>query len=155
MSAAKHPTDGSDVLARFARGEKPHHPVAELMEYSWTELEPGRAVVEMPVQPKHGNLRGFVQGGVLCVLADSAMGAAHIGYLKEGESHTTLEMKVSFLKPVSGGRLKAVGRVVKPGSTIAYTECEIFDSQGNLVAKGSANFMTLKDQGMVYPENDG
>lgn len=152
MSAAKPSTSGSEVLARFARGEKPHHPVAELLEYSWSEIEPGRAVCEMEVQPKHGNLRGFVQGGILCVLADSAMGAAHIGYLTEGESHTTLELKISFLKPVSGGRLKAVGRVIKQGGTITYTECEVFDSAQNLVAKASANFMTLRDEGVVLPE---
>jgi uncharacterized protein (TIGR00369 family) len=85
-----------------------------------------------------------VHGGVLCDLADAAMGMAYASALEEGETFTTLELKINFLKPVWSGRLTAAGRVVKHGRTIGLVECDVRDDDGHLVARASSTCMTLR-----------
>jgi uncharacterized protein (TIGR00369 family) len=87
---------------------------------------------------------GTLHGGILCDIADAAMGIAYASNLAEGETFTTLELKINFLKPVWNARLTAEGRVVKAGRTIGLTECDIFDSEGKLVARASSTCMTLR-----------
>jgi uncharacterized protein (TIGR00369 family) len=85
------------------------------------------------------NPMGQIQGGYLCAMLDDVMSLA--GVVASGMTHVmpTLEMKTSFLRPALPGRkLRAVGRVVKWGKTIAFTEGELFDEQGSLLAKASA-----------------
>jgi uncharacterized protein (TIGR00369 family) len=72
------------------------------------------------------------------------MGIAYACALGEGESFTTLEMKINFLKPVWKAHLRAVGRVVKQGRTIGLVECNITDEQQSLVARASSTCMTLR-----------
>ena len=64
--------------------------------------------------------------------------------LAEGETFTTLELKINFLKPVWTGKLTATGRVVKGGRTIGLVECEIVDEKQRLVARASSTVMTLR-----------
>jgi uncharacterized protein (TIGR00369 family) len=75
------------------------------------EVEPGRAVMALEAGERHANPMGTLHGGVLCDLADAAMGMAYAATLDEGETFTTLELKINFLKPVRTGRLTAVGHV--------------------------------------------
>lgn len=85
---------------------------------------------------------GTLHGGVLCDIADAAMGMAYSSYLDEGESFTTLELKINFLKPIWKARLRAVGRVVKPGRTVGLVECDVMDEQGSLVTRATSTYMT-------------
>jgi uncharacterized protein (TIGR00369 family) len=83
-----------------------------------------------------------IQGGYLCAMLDDVMSLA--GLVTSGMTHVmpTLEMKTSFLRPaLPGGKLRAVGRVVKWGRTIAFTEGEIYDEQGRLLAKATGTAM--------------
>src|SRR5262249_59634437 len=64
--------------------------------------------------------------------------------LDEGESFTTLELKINFLKPVRTGRLVATGRVVKTGHTVGLIECDVVDDKERLVARASSTCMTLR-----------
>ena len=73
---------------------------------------------------------GTVHGGILCDIADAAMGIAYASGLDEGETFTTLELKINFLKPVRTGRLTATGRIVKAGRTVGLVECDVTDEQG-------------------------
>jgi uncharacterized protein (TIGR00369 family) len=118
--------------------------IAKLLGFTMTTLEPDFAVFEFEPGPQHSNPMGTLHGGVLCDLADAAMGMAWIAGLAEGESFTTIELKINFLRPVLGGRLKAEGRIVRRGRTIGYAECEIRDEAGRLVAKSSCTGMTLR-----------
>jgi uncharacterized protein (TIGR00369 family) len=86
---------------------------------------------------------GTMHGGILCDLADAAMGIAYASTLAEGESFTTLELKINFFKPVWKARLRAEGRIVKRGKTVGMTECDIVDETGSLVARASSTCMTL------------
>ncbi|RJX30137.1 MAG: PaaI family thioesterase [Desulfarculus sp.] len=132
------------MLAKMLRGEAPPPPIAQTLGFVWTVVEPGRAVCEMEAAPRLGNLVGALHGGVLCTLADAAMGAAHAAMLADGESNTTVELKINFLRPVQKGRLRAVATVLKQGRSLAYAECEVQDQDQELVAKVSGTFIVLR-----------
>lgn len=133
-------------LQRVARGEAPQPPIAALLGLRLTAVEPGRAVVELEASGSHSNPLGTLHGGVLCDLADLAMGCAYAASLGEGETFTTLEMKINFLRPVWNARLRGVARIVKGGRTIGLVECDVTDSQERLVARASSTCMTLRGE---------
>ena len=89
---------------------------------------------------------GTLHGGILCDIADAAMGIAYASTLDEDESFTTLELKINFLKPVWNSKLVATGRVVKRGKTVGMTECDVVDEKGSLVARSSSTCMTLRGE---------
>jgi len=125
------------------RGEAPDPPVARLVGFRLVEVAPGRAVFEMEAGPQHTNPMGTLHGGILCDIADAAMGIAYASTLEEGESFTTLELKINFLKPVWNARLRAEGRLVKRGRTVGMVECDVVDETGSLVARASSTCLTL------------
>ncbi len=131
-------------IQRVVRGELPPAPVATLIGFKFVSARPGESVVELQADQRHANPMGTLHGGVLCDIADAAMGIAYACALGEGESFTTLEMKINFLKPVWKAHLRAVGRVVKQGRTIGLVECDITDEQQSLVARASSTCMTLR-----------
>ena len=100
---------------RVQRGEAPPPPIGRLLGFVLKEIEPGRAVFVMEADERHHNPMGTLHGGVYCDLADAAMGYAYAATLAEGETFTTVELKVNFLRPVRRGRLTAEARVVKAG----------------------------------------
>ncbi len=133
-----------DLIQMIQRGELPPPPVAALIGFTITSIEPGRSVVEMDAGPQHANPMGTLHGGIVCDLADAAMGMAYASSLDEGETFTTLELKINFLKPVWTGRLIATGRLVKGGHTIGLVECDVHDDKDRLVARASSTCMTLR-----------
>jgi uncharacterized protein (TIGR00369 family) len=133
-----------DLIEMVRRGELPPPPIATLIGFSIASIEPGRAVMEMVAGPQHANPMGTLHGGVLCDLADAAMGMAYASTLDEGETFTTLELTMNFLKPVWSGRLTATGRVVKGGQTVGLVECDVHDDKDRLVARASSTCMTLR-----------
>jgi uncharacterized protein (TIGR00369 family) len=133
-----------DHIVRIQRGEAAPPPVAELLGLGIVSVEPGRVVMAMHVKPQHANPMGTLHGGILCDLADAAMGMSYASSLAEGETFTTLELKINFLKPVWTGRLTAEGRLVKGGHTVGLVECDIHDEDGRLVARASSTCMTLR-----------
>ncbi len=87
---------------------------------------------------------GTLHGGVLCDIADAAMGMAYGSTLEDGETFTTLELKINFLKPVRNAVLQAVARVVKGGRTVGLVECDVTDDKQELVARATSTCMTLR-----------
>ena len=85
----------------------------------------------------------------MCDIADAAMGLAYASNLAEGETFTTLEMKINFLKPVWSATLAAEGKVLKQGRTIGLTECNVKDEKGSLVAYATSTCMTLRGEGAL------
>jgi uncharacterized protein (TIGR00369 family) len=131
-------------IEKVLRGEIPPPPVARLIGFRVTSIKPGEAVVEFEATEAHANPMGTLHGGVLCDIADAAMGMAYASALGEDESFTTLELKINFLKPVWKARLRAVGRVVKQGRTVGLVECDVTDERGALVARATSTCLTLK-----------
>jgi uncharacterized protein (TIGR00369 family) len=89
---------------------------------------------------------GTLHGGILCDIADAAMGIAFASTLAPDESFTTIELKINFFRPVWEAALKAEGKVVKRGSGVGYVECEITDEKQRLVAKAASTCMVLRGQ---------
>ncbi len=107
-------------------------------------FDEGKVVFELDADGRHANPMGTLHGGVLCDLADLAMGVACYSTLESGESFTTLELKINFTKPIWTGRLTAAAGVKRGGRTTALLECEIHDEKGSLVAYATSTCMILR-----------
>jgi uncharacterized protein (TIGR00369 family) len=127
-------------------GEPALPPIAALIGFTLSAVSPGEAVIELPAGPQYANPMGTLHGGVLCDIADAAMGVAYASTLTEGETFATLELKINFLKPVWTAKLRATGRVVKRGKTLGLLECDITDEHQGLVARASSTCMTLRGE---------
>jgi uncharacterized protein (TIGR00369 family) len=121
-------------------------PIGKLLGLRILSIEPGRASIEFEATESHSNPMGTLHGGVLCDLADAAMGAAYRGTLAEGESFTTLELKMNFLRPVWQATLRADARIVSAGKTVGMIECDIIDEKKRLVARASSTCLKLRGQ---------
>jgi uncharacterized protein (TIGR00369 family) len=119
-------------------------PVSELIGFEIAEASEGRVEVVLQAGTRHFNPMGTVHGGILCDIADAAMGIAFATTLAAGESFTTVELKINFLRPARQTLLRAAGRVVQRGRTIGYVECEITDETGKLVAKSNSTCLVLR-----------
>src|ERR1041385_8011954 len=102
-----------DAIRRMQSGALPPPPVASLIGFTLRDAEPGRAVIDFEADTRHAHPMGPLPGGLLCDAAEAAMAIAYAATLGEGETFTTLELKINFLKPVWTGKLVATGRVVK------------------------------------------
>jgi uncharacterized protein (TIGR00369 family) len=127
-----------------SRAKTNNVPVARLIGFEPKEAADGHAVVELAAGPQHANPMGTLHGGILCDIADAAMGIAFASTLAPGESFTTIELKINFFRPVWEAILKAEGKVVRRGSSVGYVECEITDEKGRLVAKAASTCMVLR-----------
>ena len=127
-------------------GAVPQPPIAQLLGARLTAIEPGRARIELTADDRHANPMGTLHGGVLCDIADAAMGMAYAATLDDGDSFTTLELKINFLRPVWRSHLVADGVVVHGGRTVGLAECTITDEKGRLVARASSTCLTLRGE---------
>ncbi len=135
-----------DRLHAMQRGDTPLPPIARLIGFRLTAAELGAVTLELDVEERHHNAVGTLHGGVLCDVTDAAMGLAYGTTLGDGESFTTVELKINFLRPVWKTRLSVVGRVVKGGRTLGLTEADVLDGDGKLVARASSTCMTLRGE---------
>src|SRR5262245_27390850 len=94
-----------ELAQKLRRGEVPPPPVGRLLGFVVKSIEPGHAVFEMEVDERLHNLMGTLHGGLYCDLADAAMGIAYASVLGEGETFTTVELKINFLRAVRKGKL--------------------------------------------------
>jgi uncharacterized protein (TIGR00369 family) len=107
------------------------------------ESAPGRVVLELEAGPQHRHGGGVVQGGVITQIADAAMGMSLATLQEDGIWNTTIELKINFLRPVVAGRLRAVGRVIEMKQTLLFSEADVLDEQGRLVARASSTCMAV------------
>jgi uncharacterized protein (TIGR00369 family) len=121
-------------------------PVAELVGFEVPEAGGGRSVVTLQAGPQHANPMGTMHGGILCDIADAAMGIAFASTLGADESFTTVELKINFFRPVWQAALRAEGRVVQRGRTVGYVECDVTDEKGKLIAKASSTCLALRGE---------
>jgi len=130
----------------FERMMKHRAPVGDLIGFAVLEAGNGRTVVTLESGPQHFNPMGTLHGGILCDIADTAMGVAFASTLAPGESFTTVELSINYLRPVREAKLRAEGRVVQRGRTIGYVECEVTDENGRLIAKSSSTCLVLRGE---------
>lgn len=110
-----------------------------------TESEPGRVVLELEAGPEHRHGGGVVQGGVITQIADAAMGMSLATLQEDGVWNTTIELKINFIRPVVSGRIRAVGRVVEMKQTLLFSEADVLDEQGRVVARASSTCMPVPE----------
>jgi uncharacterized protein (TIGR00369 family) len=120
-------------------------PIAELIGFTIDEIGEGRAIVSFQPGPQHANPMGTLHGGVLCDVADAAMGMAFASTLEADESFTTVDLHIHFFRPVWKAQLRAEGRVIQRGKNTGYIECDLQDENGKLVAKASSRCLVLRD----------
>jgi uncharacterized protein (TIGR00369 family) len=119
-------------------------PVARLIGFEPSEIGNGKAIVVLQAGPQHSNPMGTLHGGILCDIADAAMGMAFASTLAEQESFTTVELKINFFRPVWQARLRAEGTVIHRGKTVGYMECDVTDEKQRLIAKASSTCLVLR-----------
>jgi uncharacterized protein (TIGR00369 family) len=119
-------------------------PIGKLLGLTIKSSGDGRATVEFEASGRYANPMGTLHGGVLCDLADAAMGVAYLSTLAKGETATTIELKINFLRPVWNARLRAQARVVRAGKVVGLIECDVLDERQRLVARASSTCMTLR-----------
>jgi uncharacterized protein (TIGR00369 family) len=121
-------------------------PVARLIGFEAKEVADGRATVILAAGSQHTNPMGTLHGGILCDIADAAMGMAFASTLTPEESFTTVELKINFFRPIWQAQLRAEGTVVQRGRTIGYVECDVIDEENRLVAKAASTCMVLRGE---------
>ena len=131
-------------LIRKALALKP--PVAGLIGFEIEEIGDGRAVGSLRAGPKHANPMGTLHGGVLCDLADAAMGMAFASTLAPDESFTTVTLSINFFRPVWQALLRAEARVINRGKSVGYLECDVTDQDGKRIAKASSTCFVLRGE---------
>jgi uncharacterized protein (TIGR00369 family) len=143
---------GLDALRAIREGALPPWPMQRLLQMDLVTLEQGRVEVRCAVDESVYSPLGAVHGGLVCTLLDTVAGCAVLSTLPPGAGFTSIELKVSFLRPVVlvSGPLTAVGTVVKAGRRIAFAEGEVVDAAGRDVATGSSSLLIFP----VSPEDD-
>jgi len=118
----------------------------ELLGFDVESVQDGRAIFRLDVRPKHKQIHGVVHGGILAALADTTAAIAAYTAIPRGMELATLEMKINYLEPVPGGRVKADARVLRSGRNFVVAECEIFNESGSLAAKALLTFSAASGQ---------
>jgi uncharacterized protein (TIGR00369 family) len=113
---------------------------SELLGFDVESVHDGRAIFGMDVHPRHKQIHGVVHGGILAALADTTAAIAAYTVVARGVELATLELKINYLEPVPGGRIKADARVLRSGRNFVVTECEIYNESGSMAAKALLTF---------------
>lgn len=126
----------TELVRRRMRESK----ATELLGFDVESVQDGRAIFRLDVRPKHKQIHGVVHGGILAALADTTAAIAAYTVIPRGMEIATLELKINYLEPVPGGRVKADAHVLRRGRNFIVTECDIFNENGSLAAKALLTF---------------
>lgn len=141
---------GLETLQAMIAGHLPGPPIAETLNFGLVEAGAGQVVFEGDPQHNALNPQGTVHGGWTATILDSALACAVHSTLEKGERYTSVEMKVSFLRPIlvgRTGRLRCEAKVVNRGRTLALSEARLVDSAGKVYAHGTETCMIFPKEG--------
>ena len=138
--------DGLEYVRAIASGAIPAQPMASVIPVRLTGVEDGEVQLVCRPDPSLLNSSGIVHGGVLCTLMDTAMGMAARTVLGVGQANVSVELKVSFFKPIvaDGRDVRLEGRVLKRGQRICFAEARAFSPDGVLVGHGTGSLATIE-----------
>ena len=118
--------------------------ISRTLDIRVVEVGLGTAIVEIDADAdRHGNQQGTVHGGLICELADAAIGTAHSTLMAEGETFTSIEMKINFFRPVWKSKLRASAKPIQSGRTLTCYTCEITRDDNKVAAMVVSTVMTL------------
>ena len=137
---------GLEFVQGLVDGTLPLNTIAETLGYDVTEAVSGRVVVTITPNGTHLNPAGTVHGGLAATLLDSCMGLAIRSTLDKGIGSTTLEFKISLVRPITPetGPIKAEGVVLNCGRRVGTAEGRITDQQGRLLAHGTTTCLIFQ-----------
>lgn len=123
--------------------------VADAPFYRWSGMaiaaaEDGSVTLALELADHHLNIQGLAHGGVIATLADAAMGLSLRSALEPGRRHVSVEIGVHYLRPVTRGRVRAVGRAVRIGREIAYAQADVLDAKDRLVARADGTYSVTR-----------
>jgi uncharacterized protein (TIGR00369 family) len=130
---------GLEFVRGLVDGTLPLNTIAQTLRYDVSEAESGRVVVTAEPGDIHLNPAGTVHGGFAATLLDSCLGLAVQSTLEKGVGQTTLEFKISLVRPITPetGAIKAEGIVLTRGRRVGTAEGRITDNKGRLLAHGT------------------
>jgi uncharacterized protein (TIGR00369 family) len=136
---------GIDFLRAIRDGRLAPPPIAELLGFTLVEVEPGHAVFECVPGERHYNPIGVVHGGLAMTLLDSAMGCCVQTKMPAGTGYTTLEAKTNLVRAITAttGRLRATGKLLHLGRSVATAEGRLEDADGKLYAHATTTCIVL------------
>lgn len=148
-AAAAGRMSGLELLQAIARGELPAPPIMSTLDFAGFDAGAGWARFTLTPGEHHYNPIGSVHGGVAATLLDSALGCAVHSTLEAGVGYTTIDLRVSFVRPLTAttGEVRCEGRVIHVGSRVATAEGRITDADGRLYAHGTATCLVLRPEG--------
>jgi uncharacterized protein (TIGR00369 family) len=137
---------GLEYMQKLAAGELPQSGMAQLMGFKLIEASEGYAVVTAEPDERHYNGIGIAHGGLAATLLDSATGCAINTMMAAGRIFTTLEMKINYVRPISGraGVVRCEARVIHAGGRVATAEGRVIGADGKLYAHGTATCMLFR-----------
>ena len=137
---------GLEFVQGLVDGTLPLNTIARTLGYDVTEAENGRVVVSAMPNDTHLNPSGTVHGGLAATLLDSCMGLAIWTTLDKGVGQTTLEFKISLVRPITPetGVIKAEGIVLNRGRRVGTAEGKITDDKGRLLAHGTTTCLIFE-----------
>ena len=138
---------GLEFVQGLADGTLPLNTIAQTLGYDVSEAESGRVVVTAEPAGIHLNPAGTVHGGFAATLLDSCMGLAVQSTLERGVGQTTLEFKISLLRPITPetGPIRAEGVVLNRGRRVGTAEGRIIDGKGRLLAHGATTCLIFEN----------
>ena len=138
--------DGLGFLRAIIDGTLPNPPISETLGFHLIEVENGRAVFEGLPEYRYYNPIGTVHAGFAATLLDSALGCAIFSTLPKGDAWTTLELKLNLVRPLTKdtGPVRAEGRIIHRGRTVATSEGDLKDRAGKLYAHASTTCMIFR-----------
>ena len=136
---------GLEFLTDMVNGKLPQAPMCETLGFHLAEVKEGFAAFEGLPEFRHYNPIGTVHGGFAATLLDSALGCAIFSTMAKGESWTTLELKLNLVRPISKdtGPVRAEGRIIHRGRTVATADGAVKDRSGKLFAHASTTCMVF------------
>jgi uncharacterized protein (TIGR00369 family) len=140
---------GLDFLADMVDGKIPQPPMCETLGFHLAEVAEGFAAFEGLPEFRHYNPIGTVHGGFAATLLDSALGCAVFSTMAKGEAWTTLELKLNLVRPINKdtGAVRAEGRIVHRGRSVATAEGTVKDRAGKLFAHATTTCMVFPVKG--------
>lgn len=138
--------NGYEFLMQVLEGNLPMAPIQETISSRVVSVEKGQVIFELKGEEFHYNPIGSVHGGIISTVLDSAIGCSLLSTLEIGESFTSLDLKVNFLRRITADTppLTTKTKIIHKGRTTAYLECELLDEEGKLYAHAVSNCMIFR-----------
>lgn len=136
---------GLEAMRAIRDGRLPPPPMAKLIGFRMSVVEPERIVMELDPHESLENTIGLMHGATAASLLDTAMGCAISTMLAAGQTSVTLDLKLTYLRPLSvrSGTIMAEGKVIKLGRRTSYAEGFVRDARGNLAVHATATFSMI------------